>query len=93
MAFLPIRTVALPAATSTLLTTSQGSRQTFKVVNIGTNPATMSFDSAAVAGEGWPLAPADEAGGQGGGIDFENAPANSVYAISTLGTTLCVMEG
>lgn len=88
-----IRTVVIPAATVTVVSSASDGRPGKKIINIGVNPATLGSTDAVTAGNGWPLAAADEAGGQGGGIDLDRAPGGAIYAISTLGTTLCVMEG
>lgn len=88
-----IRTVTLPAATSTKIWDKGDSIR--GVVNIGTGLATMANLSPAVAGTGWPLAAANGAGDQGGGFTWDPpiVAGSDMYAISTAGTTLCVMGG
>jgi hypothetical protein len=88
-----IRTVALPAAAVTTVASAWSGRKVLRIINIGINPATLGTVATVAAGDGWPLDPAGAVGGQGGGIDFEEAPDAVIYAISTAGTTLCVMEG
>lgn len=87
-----IRTVTLPAGASTQVFTP-GYRLR-GIVNIGTGLATITAVSPAVANQGWPLAAASAAGDQGGGLSFDNGvrPAAPLYAISTAGTTLVVLE-
>lgn len=88
-----IRTVTLAAGTPVSVVAS-GNRLR-AIINIGTNPATLGTTSAVAAGVGIPLAAAPIAGGQGGGFSFDDLPTlqGDLYAVSTLGTTLAVMEG
>lgn len=87
--------VALSAAQDTTIVAANPNRKYLAICNIGTSLATLAFDKAAVAGSGWPLGAADISGGQGGAVFFEasGVPQQAVHAISTVGTTLVVMEG
>jgi hypothetical protein len=76
----------------------------------GTNPATIGFGSAPVAGQGLTLAGASAAGGQGGSRiwslntraqpenyyaikdEGDAMPVAAIWAISTAGTTIVVIE-
>lgn len=70
-------------------------RRYLAIVNVGLGRATLGFGAAAAVGQGWPLEPAGELGGQGGGYIAEagGVPNNALFAASTQGTTLIVLEG
>jgi hypothetical protein len=87
--------VTLSAATDAVLGANPNGRKYLCLMNIGANPLTLNFDAAAVAGQGWALDPGAAQGRQGGWICFEASivPRNVVHAISTLGTTVAVLEG
>jgi hypothetical protein len=87
--------VVLPAGTATQLAAANPARRTLAVVNIGTNPATMGFANTVVAGQGWPLAAANAAGGQGGGFEWpaQAVHGGAVWAVSAAGTSIVVLEG
>jgi hypothetical protein len=64
----------------------------------GTAPATFGFGVAPVAGQGLSLDGASVAGGQGGSRLWElssndHVPYDAIWAISTVGTTIVVIEG
>lgn len=84
-------TYTLVAATSTLIAAADNRRGYLAILNRGAGDADIGLGEAAVAGAGWPL----YAGG--GGFTWTEqkafAPVGEVYAISTAGTTLVVMEG
>jgi hypothetical protein len=87
--------VTLTAATDTQLVAANPMRKYLALVNIGTGLASLAFDVAAVAGQGWPLSAASTAGDQGGAIFFEASAVTkqAVHAISTAGTVIVVLEG
>lgn len=83
--------VTLTAATDATVAAANPYRKYLAIVNIGgTNPATLNFNAAAVAGQGWLLS-------TNGTTKLEFAsgvvPVGAVHAISTSGTTLVVLEG
>lgn len=87
-----IQTVyTLAAATATQIAVTNRARGYLEVVNIGANPATLGFANTITAGQGVPLY------ANGGSYYFGDnpamAPAGEVWAISTAGTTLVVVEG
>lgn len=60
----------------------------------GSNPATLKFDSnPGSVTDGFGLDPASQAGGQGGVFEPAGVPGNAIYALSTNGTTLCIISG
>lgn len=81
----------LDAATSTLIAAADNKRGFLAIQNIGTDDATLGLGAAAVAGSGWLLSSG------GGGYTWSEqrqfCPVGEVYAISTVGTTIVVMEG
>lgn len=85
--------VTLSAGVDTALNNTGG--QYLTIQNIGTSRATLNFGAAAVADNGLALSAAATAGDQGGVITFETCciPGNALRAISTVGTTLVVLEG
>jgi hypothetical protein len=87
---LGIRTVTLAAGTPASVAPS-GNRLR-AIINIGVNPATIGTSNSVAAGVGIPLAAAPTAGGQGGGYSFGDVPTlqSDLYAVSTLGTRLCL---
>ncbi len=93
---------ALAPATPTLLVAANPNRRTLLLSVNGTAPATFKFNSAPVsATDGMTLGAASVSGEQGGSILFTAdsvttesfCPINSVYAYSTLGTTVNIFEG
>jgi hypothetical protein len=80
--------VALTAGADATLIAANPKRRFLAVANIGTNPATLAFDVAAVAGQGWPLA-----AGASFPWDGASVPTNALHAISTAGSTVVVLEG
>lgn len=84
--------VTLAAATDTTIVAA-GSRRYLCVMNIGTGMVTLGFDQAAVAGAGWALTAAGQAGDQGGSMCWESATvsASAVHAISAAGSTVVVL--
>ena len=70
-------------------------RKYLAIANIGTGLVSLAFDTAAVAGSGWPIAPAAGAGQQGGEMVWEasSITTQAVHAISTAGSTVVVLEG
>jgi len=87
--------VTLTAATDTTVVAANPSRKYLAICNIGTGLASLAFDQAAVAGQGWPLSAAGSAGDQGGAIFFEASmlTRQAIHAISTAGSTVVVLEG
>lgn len=87
--------VTLVAATARLVVAANPYRQYLFIQNTGaTGPLTIGFDSTPTAGAGPSLDPATGAGGQGGALEYINrVPTNAIYAISTAGTTMTVIEG
>lgn len=79
----------LAAATSTQLVANNGSRTFLALQNIGAGDATLNFNAAAVAGQGWLLT------NSVGGFSWDGltVPTDEVRAISTAGTTIIVWEG
>src|SRR5260370_26242916 len=60
----------------------------------GTGSATFGFGQAPAAGTGISLDGASAANGQGGSYEFKDrVPTDSIWAISTAGTTVTVAEG
>lgn len=81
--------VALAAGASTVLAAASSSRRFLGLQNIGASDATLAFDAAAVAGQGWLL----PAGGGGFSWDGLTVPANEVRAVAAAATTVVVWEG
>jgi len=84
-------------ATDTTLIGANPARKYLALANIGTGLVTLNFGAAAVAGHGFPLAPAALAGGQGGGLVFESSSITpqAIHAICGAGGTssVAVVEG
>ena len=80
--------VSLTAATDAPLVAANPLRKYLALQNIGAGDATLAFDVAAVAGQGFLLA-------AGATLTFESTgmPINSIHAISTPGSTVVVVEG
>lgn len=71
-------------------------RVSLTIQNTGTGSATIGFGSAPTAGLGLSLDPASAAAGQGGSRVWDGSdrvPSDAIYAISTAGTTLTIIEG
>lgn len=87
--------VSLTAATDTTLVAANPLRKYLAIVNIGTGLVSLAWNTAAVAGQGWPLTAAGVAGDQGGALIFEASamPFGAVHGISTAGSTVVVLEG
>ena len=86
--------VTLSAGVATKLVSRNVSRQYLAVQNTNTGSATITFQASPVAGAGLSLDPASAAGGQGGSWEWSvSVPTQPVYAISTAGTVLVVIEG
>lgn len=90
-----VRTVTIPAGgAATLVLPASGSRRAVSICNIGT--ASLSFgESGVTPGAGWPLAAAGATGDQGGAYTWnstDGTPSNAIYAASTGGTTVAIME-
>jgi hypothetical protein len=91
--------VTVPATTTTNATQlipANANRKTLYFVNIGTNLATLAFNTSTItAGSGLPLMPASQAGYQGGGYSFDEGAitTDAIYGLSTSGTTIVVLEG
>lgn len=69
-------------------------RATLFLQNTGTNALTIGFGEAPVAGKGMTLDPASAANGQGGAFYVDQrAPIDAVFAVSTAGTSIVVIEG
>ena len=87
--------VTLTATVDATIVAANSNRKYLAIININTGLATLAFDTAAVAGQGWPLSAAASAGDQGGAVVFEASAITqqAVHAISTAGTTLVVLEG
>lgn len=90
-----LRIVAVPAysASATIIASANPDRLSFEVINIGTGLAHFGFATSLTPGNGWPLAASDTPGEAGGGY-VDAAPHNGIYyAVSAIGTTLCIVEG
>lgn len=87
--------VSLSANSDTTLVAANHNRKYLAICNIGTGLVSLAFDQAATAGSGWPLAAAMGAGQQGGEMVWEASAITqqAVHGISTLGSTVVVLEG
>lgn len=88
--------ITVSAATTTLIVGRNTGRQYLAIQNTGVNPVSFGFvaESPAAAGAGISLDPASAAGGQGGSWEWvDTVPTNPIYAYSTTGTTVVVVEG
>jgi hypothetical protein len=92
----------LAPATPTPLIAANPNRRLLLIQNNGTNPVATKFQSAPTsATDGMTLGAASVSGEQGGMILFSvdgegidsHVPTDAVYAYSTLGTTVNVIEG
>jgi hypothetical protein len=92
----------LAPATPTPLIAANPNRRLLLIQNNGPNPVATKFQSAPTsATDGMTLGAASASGGQGGSILFAtdgdgidtHVPVDAIYAYSTLGTTLAVVEG
>ena len=84
------------AAAGVLVVPSNKARVSLTIQNTGTGSATIGFDAAPTAGTGLSLDPAAGAGGQGGSRVWDGTdriPSDAIWAFSTAGTTLTVIEG
>ena len=69
-------------------------RSYLAVQNTGTGSVTITFQASPVIGAGIALDPASASGGQGGSWEWkESVPTQPVYAISSAGTSIVVIEG
>jgi hypothetical protein len=95
---------ATPGTTATTLLAGAGAQiaaanpvcAAFVISNNGTNPMVVKFGSMPTsATDGMPLDPASAQGGQGGSLVLtgENAPSDSVFGLSALGTSCSVQSG
>jgi hypothetical protein len=96
------KSFALAPATPTFLVALNPDRRLLLLAVNGTAPAVFKFGSAPVsATDGITLDAASVSGGQGGSILFAEdtqalqtmTPIDAVYAYSTIGTTVIVLEG
>lgn len=87
--------VTLPAGTAVQLVAQDFNRHYLSIQVTGPNPATFGFGAAPPAtGQGLSLDGAFTTGGQGGAYEFkDNIPSDSIWALSTLGTTVVIVEG
>lgn len=87
--------ITVPAATSTLLIAANPRRDYLAFQNIGAGDANLGFAGSASADTGWSLDAASAAGRQGGSMVWEGSSIcpTSVYAYSTVGTSIVVLEG
>lgn len=90
--------VALSAATPTRVLAANNQRQYLALQNAGgTNPLTVAFSKTIVAGAGVNLDPASAADGQGGSVVWDgnvgSVPSGEIWAISTSGSTISIVEG
>lgn len=87
--------VTLTAGVATQIAAANANRRALGVANIGTGLAAMAYANTVTVGAGWPLAAAGSLGDQGGGYEWapQAVHTGAVWAISTAGTTLAVMEG
>jgi hypothetical protein len=88
---------SLTANTPKLLAAQNLARQGMILQNCGgSNPATIKYQSAPVSAiDGFTLDPASTSGGQGGSLVLlgqNECPIDSIWAISTLGTTVTLHE-
>lgn len=92
-----VRRVVVPPGTGGIqLAPLRPSRSHLSLQNIGTGDLTVGFESAALtSGAGWVVPPAAANGQAGGSLVFSDktTPYDSVFAVSTAGTTVVVMEG
>lgn len=75
---------------------ASNSRVSLAIQNTGTGSATIGFGSAPTAGLGLSLDPAAAINGQGGSRVWDGTdriPSDAIYAISTAGSTLVIIEG
>jgi hypothetical protein len=86
----------LAPATAKLLLAQNLVRNGLMIQNCGVAPCTFKFQSApASATDGFTLDPASAAAGQGGSLELHGTnetPIDSLWAYSTLGTTVTVHE-
>jgi hypothetical protein len=96
------KSFTLAPATPTFLLALNPNRRLLLLQVNGVNPAAFKFQSAPVsATDGITLGAASMSGGQGGSILFTEdnetiqtmTPVDAVYAYSTLGTTVTIVEG
>jgi len=87
----------LPPATAVQIASINASRELLMLQNTGSaNPATFKFQTApSSATDGFALDPASASGGQGGSLllDSGRCSIDAIYAYSTLGTTVTVVDG
>lgn len=92
-----IQTVhTLPAGTAVQIVGRNHLRRFLGVQNIGTGHATIGFSASVTAANGWAIGAALVLGQQGGSLTLgvgEFIHHDPVWAISTAGTTLVVLEG
>ena len=82
-------TISIPANTHTQLVANNASRKFLTIQNIGANLATLGFGANAVANSGYFMY-------ANAILTFNTSnfvPSQSVYAYSTLGTSLTILEG
>lgn len=87
--------VSIPAATSSPVIAANRSRRFLGIQNIGTDRANLGFAGSATVDSGWALASGGAAGDQGGALTLSSTEAvhtGAIYAYSTAGTTLVVLE-
>lgn len=75
---------------------ASNSRVSLTIQNTGTGAVTIGFGSAPTAGISLSLDPASAAAGQGGSRVWDGTdriPSDSIWAFSTAGSTIVVMEG
>lgn len=83
----------LSAATPKQILPAKFNRQRLIVQNTGTGSLQFGFGSSAAASAGISLDPASGALGQGGSYDFgEVVSTDSIWAVSTAGTTISIVE-
>jgi len=86
--------VTLSGNTATALVGRNINRQYLAIQNTGTGAVTITFQANPVIGAGLSLDPASGAGGQGGSWEWSaSVPTQPIYAISSAGTTVVVIEG
>jgi hypothetical protein len=84
--------VTLSAGTAAQLVAANFTRRLLTLQVTGTGAATFGFGHAPTAGAGLSLNAASSAGGEGGSYEVSNV-GDSIWAISTAGTTVVVLEG
>lgn len=86
--------VTLSANTASILVPRNINRQYLAIQNVGTGAVTIAFAANPTVGSGLGLDPASSLGGQGGTWEWSaSVPTQPIYAISTLGTVVVVVEG